>query len=87
MKNKLLKNINEFHHLCHMAMRIDAGNFAKENFPKIIEENWDDKKTDKENLKAVKDLFETNRKLNETIGNPEAAKVIAAFQECWLYKL
>ena len=87
MKNKLLKNINEFHHLCYMAMRIGAGDFAKENFPKIIEENWDDEKTDKENLKTVKDMFETNRKLNETIGNPEAAKVIAAFQEGWLDKL
>lgn len=87
MKEKLLKEIEQFHHLCHMAMRIDAGNFAKENFPKIIEENWDDKKTDDENLKEVKDMFETNRKLNETIGNQEAAKVIAAFQEGWLDKL
>jgi hypothetical protein len=39
MKEKLLKEIEQFHHLCHMAMRIDAGDFAKENFPKIIEEN------------------------------------------------
>lgn len=87
MKEKLLKEIENFHHLCYMAMKISAGDFAKENFPQVVENLWDENKSDEENLKSVKDMFETNKKLNESIGNPEAAKVISAFQEGWLSKL
>ena len=87
MKQRLLKSIDEFQHLCYMAMRINAGDFAKENFPKLVENFWDENKSDKDNLKAIKDMFETNRQLNNTIGNPEAAKVIAAYQEGWLDKI
>ena len=87
MKQKLLKEIDDFQHLCYMAMRISAGDFTKENFPKLVNNIWDDNKSDEDNLKEVKDMFETNKKLNETVGNPEAAKVISAFQEGWLNKM
>lgn len=87
MKQKILKSIDEFQHLCYMAMRLSAGDFAKDNFPKLVENLWDDNKSDEENLKEVKDIFETNKKLNQTVGNPEAAKVIAAYQEGWLDKI
>jgi hypothetical protein len=87
MKKRILKDIDEFQHLCYMAMKISAGDFAKENFPKLVENFWDDNKSDTENLNEIKKMFETNKTLNETMGNPDAAQVIAAFQEGWLSKL
>lgn len=87
MKDKLLSSINEFQHLCYMAMKIGAGDFAKDNFPKLIENIWDDEKNDEDNLKEIKDMFETNRVLNQTMGNHDAAQVIAAYQDGWLSKI
>lgn len=87
MKQKLLKEIDDFQHLCYMAMKISAGDFAKENFPKLVNNIWDDNKSDEENLNEIKEMFDTNKKLNESIGNPAAAQVIAAFQEGWLNKM
>ena len=87
MKQKLLREIDSFHDICYMMMKISAGDFAKENFPKLVNNVWDDNKSDEENLNEVKDMFETNRKLNETAGNQAAAQVIAAFQEGWLNKV
>lgn len=87
MKQKLLKSIDAFQHLCYMTMRISAGDFAKENFPKLVENFWDENKSDEDNLKVIKDMFETNRQLNNTIGNPEAAKVIEIYQKGWLNEI
>lgn len=87
MKQKLLRSIDEFQNLCYMSMKMSAGDFAKENFPKLIENFWDDNKTDEDNLEAVKNMFETNRVLNQSMGNPNAAQVIAAYQEGWLNKI
>ena len=87
MKQKLLRSIDSFVNLLYMYMKTGAAQFAQENFPKIVNNIWDDSKTDEENLKEIKDMFEMNKKLNETgCGNAEAAKVIAAFQEGWLNK-
>ena len=87
MKQKILNQINDFVNLCYTAFAISAGDFAKENFQNLVENIWDEKKTDNENLKEVKDLFELNRHLNEKAGNPFAAKTIATFQEGWLNKI
>ena len=88
MKQKLLNEIDNFVEVCYMMFKIGAGDFAKENFPKIVENFWNDDKTDQENLQTVKNMFEANRKLNETpMGNPNVAQVIKAFQDGWLNKL
>lgn len=87
MKEKILNEIDEFVRLCYTAFKLGAGDFAKENFPTIVENFWDDEKSDKENLKTIKQMFETNKKLNEINGSKEAAKVIEVFQEGWLNKI
>jgi len=86
MKEKLLKEIDDFVHLCYMAFKISVGDWAKENFPQVIENLWVDDRSDAENVKEIKEMFETNRVLNENIGNPAAAQVIKAFQDGWLNK-
>lgn len=87
MKQKILDAINEFVSICYTMFKLSAGDFAKENFPKIVDNFWDETKSSEENVNAVKEMFETNRKLNEAIGNPAAAQVIAAFQKGWLNKI
>ena len=54
MKEKILNEINEFVSLCYTAFKLGAGDFAKENFPTIVENFWDGEKTDKENLETIK---------------------------------
>ena len=87
MKQKLLKEIDSFVHLCYMAFKMSAGDWAKENFVPLVENFWDEKRSDEENIKEIKEMFETNRVLNENIGNPAAAQVIKAFQDGWLNKI
>lgn len=87
MKQKLLKEIDSFVHLCYMAFKMHAGDWAKKNFVPLVENFWDEKRSDEENIKEIKEMFETNRVLNETIGNPAAAQVIKAFQDGWLNKI
>ena len=87
MKEKILNKIDDFVSLCYTAFKLGAGDFAKENFPTIVENFWDSEKTDKENLETIKQMFETNKKLNEINGSKEAAKVIEVFQEGWLNKI
>ena len=87
MKKKLLKEIDNFRDTCYMMGKISAGNFVEKKFSELVNNIWDDNKSNEENMKKVKDMFETNRVLNETVGNSAAAQVIAAFQEGWLNKL
>lgn len=88
MKQKILREIESFVNLLYMSMKIGAAEFAQNNFKKLVDEQWDDSKTNEENLKNIKDMFELNKNLNNTpAGNPEAAKVIEIFQEGWLNKL
>jgi len=87
MKQKLLNTIDSFVNLCYTAFKIDAGNFAKNNFPKLVNNLWDESKSDEYNLKEIKDMFETNKKLNESVGNQTAAQVIDVFQKGWLNEI
>jgi hypothetical protein len=87
MKQKLLNTIDSFVNLCYTAFKIDAGNFAKNNFPKLVNNLWDESKSDEYNLKEIKDMFETNKKLNESVGNQAAAQVIDVFQKGWLNEI
>ena len=87
VKDKILGSISEFSSLCRTMFKLSAGDFADENFPKIVDGFWEDGKDDSYNLDAVKGAFEMNRKLNERNGNSEAAKVIAVYQEGWLSKI
>lgn len=87
MKKKLLETIDSFVSLCYTTFKIDAGDFARDNFPKMVNNLWDESKSDEDNLKEIKDMFETNKNLNESVGNPAAAQVIDVFQKGWLDKL
>ena len=87
-KRAVLHEIDSFVNLLYMYMKTGAADFAQKNFPELVNNVWDDSKTEAENLEEIKNMFEMNKKLNETpAGNPEAAKTIAAFQEGWLDKL
>jgi len=87
MKKKILDAIREFHDLCYTMFKLGAGDFAKNNFPAIVDRFWEEGKSDKDNLKAVKDAFELERRLQDSTDHAEAAKVIAVFQEGWLNKI
>lgn len=87
MKEKILNEINDFVNTCYTMFKIGAGDFAKENFTKLIENTWDDSKTDEENFKEVKSLFENNAAINESLGHTEVAKTIRIFMTGWLDKI
>ena len=87
MKQKILNSIKDFYNLCYTIFNLGAGNFAKNNFPSIVEKFWDENKDDKDNLKSIKSAFELEKHLQENNGNTKAAEVIVAFQEGWLNKI
>lgn len=87
MKEKILNEINDFVNTCYTMFKISAGDFAKENFTKLIENTWDVSKTDEENFKEVKSLFESNAAINESLGHTEVAKTIRIFMTGWLDKI
>lgn len=87
MKEKILKEINDFVNTLYTCFKIGAGDFAKSNFPKMVDNFYDDKKTDEENLKAIKDAFETEKKLQKFTGNLQVMELIDAFQKGWLDKI
>jgi hypothetical protein len=60
-------------------MKNSAAEFADNNFKKLINENWDESKSDEENTEEVKKMFDMNMNLNTTLGNTEAASVIETF--------
>jgi hypothetical protein len=87
MKQRILNAIREFYDLCYTMFKLGAGDYAKNNFPAIVDRFWDDSKSDQENLKAVKDAFELEKRLQDGAGMQESSKVIGAFQEGWLNKI
>jgi len=87
MKQKILDSIKDFYNLCYTMFNLSAVDFAKNNFPTIVEKFWDENKGDEDNLKSIKSAFELEKHLQESNGGNKAAEVIAAFQEEWLNKL
>lgn len=88
MKQKLHEAIDDFVSLCKTAFKIGAAEFAEKTFHQIVDNFCEDGKTDEENLKAVRGMFEANEKLNSNgMGNPEAAKVFRVFIDGWLDKI
>lgn len=87
MKNKILKSIDDFTNTCYTMFKIGAGDFAKDNFPKIVENFWNNEKTDIENLKSIKNAFETEKKIQKIQGNSNLVTIIECFQEGWLDKI
>lgn len=87
LKQKVLNEINNFINTLNMFMKIGPAKFAEEYFYKVVNNFWDDSKTEEENLKTIKDMFEMSKKMNEISGNIEAVKTISVFQEGWLNKL
>jgi hypothetical protein len=87
MKQKILDSIKDFYNLCYTMFNLSAGDFAKNNFPVIVEKFWDENKGDEDNLKSIKSAFELEKRLQESNGGNKAAEVIAVFQEGWLNKI
>jgi hypothetical protein len=86
MKEKILKEIDSFVNMCYTMFKIGAGDFAKENFPRLVENFYDENRSDEENYKAIKDMFELNIVFNQKT-NEEVAKTIQIFLEGWYDKI
>lgn len=78
-KQEILHEVDSFVNTCYMLMKIGAAQFAQENFTKLVNQNWDDTKSDEENTNEVKQMFEMNKVLNKNMGNNAAAQVIDSF--------
>ena len=78
-KVELLRETESFVNTCYMLMKNGAARFAQENFTKLVNQNWDDTKSDEENTNEVKRMLEMNKVLNENMGNNAAAQVIDTF--------
>jgi len=78
-KVELLREIDSFVNTCYMLMKNGAAQFAQENFTKLVNQNWDDTKSDEENTNEVKRMLEMNKVLNENMENNAAAQVIDTF--------
>lgn len=87
MKEKILKSIDDFVSTCYTMFKLGAGDFAKENFPKLVKNCWDDSQSDEQNLINIKLMFNTNKNLNEIQGNMNAAQTIEVFVKGWLDKI
>lgn len=40
MKKRILDSIKDFYNLCYTMFKLSAGDFAKNNFPHIVENFW-----------------------------------------------
>lgn len=87
MQEKILKSIDDFIDTCYTMFKIGAGDFAKKNFPSLVNNVWDDSQSDEQNLIDIKSMFDMNKKLNEMQGNMNAAQTIEVFVEGWLDKI
>lgn len=87
MQEKILKSIDDFINTCYTMFKVGAGDFAKKNFPSLVNNVWDDSQSDKQNLINIKSMFDMNKKLNEMQGNMNAAQTIDVFVEGWLDKI
>lgn len=87
MKKKIENSIGDFVSICYTYFKIGAGDFAKENFYKLVENCWDNNKSEGENLSEIKSMFKLNANLNKINGNSEASKTIQAFIDGWLNKI
>jgi len=87
MKEKILNEIKNFSDMCYTMFKIGAGDYAKQNFPNLVENFYDENRSDKENFKAIKDMFELNIVFNQHSGNLKAAAVIETFLNGWYNKI
>ena len=87
MKEQILKSIDDFVSTCYTFFKVSAGDFAKENFPIIVENVWDDEITDLDNYENIKKLFQTNAILLSHQNKDQAAKCIEIFLEGWFDKI
>lgn len=78
-KQEILHEVDSFVNTCYMFMKNSAAEFADNNFKKLINENWDESKSDEENTEEVKKMFDMNMNLNTALGNTSAASVIETF--------
>ncbi|MBO6272557.1 hypothetical protein J6O48_07230 [bacterium] len=87
MKEKILKSIDDFAVTCYTMFKIGAGDFAKKNFPVLVNDIWDESESDEQNLIIIKSMFNVNKNLYEVQGNMSAAQTIDVFVKGWLDKI
>lgn len=87
MKQRILDSIKDYIRTLETMFRISAAEFVKEKFPKLVNEYWEEGKTDDENRKEIRDAFERSVFLVKMQGHDEAAKVISIYLEGWFDKI
>ena len=87
MKTKVLNSINNFVNILFTMFKVPQGEFAKKEFPKIVDNFWNDNASDAENLKAVKDAFQLEKEMQDMSNNRPVAMLIESFQSGWLNKI
>lgn len=83
MKTKLLKSIDSFVLLLFTFGKVGYAEWAKNNFPKMVNNLWEEDKSDADNIKNIEEQFNLNKTINELQGNVDAVKCIDAFLEGW----
>ena len=78
-KNELLHQIESFVNAYMFIMKNEVIDYANENFTKLVNEKWEDSKSDDENILEVMNTLKTNIAIEKAMGNKEVVKVIETF--------
>lgn len=87
MKKVLLNSIDSFVSALFTFGKVGQAQFARTNFPKIVEGVWADDKSDAENIKNVEAQFVFNKNLNQFQGNTVVSQCIDAYLEGWFVEV
>lgn len=84
MKTLILKKVDEYVSLLNTMFKLQQADFVKNNIPTLINNVWDESKSDQDNLKELKGMLTLNTNLNKQLGNNQASELIKIFLEQYL---
>ena len=84
MKTLILKKVDEYVSLLNTMFKLNSADFVKNNIPTIINNVWDESKSDQDNLNELKGMLTLNANLNKHQGNNQASELIKIFLEQYL---
>lgn len=84
MKTLILKKVDEYVNLLNTMFKLQQADFVKNNIPTIINNVWDESKSDQDNLKELKGMLILNANINKHIRNKQTSELIKIFLEQYL---
>lgn len=84
MKTLILKKVDEYVSLLNTMFKLQHADFVKNNIPTLINNVWDESKSDQDNLKELKGMLTLNANLNEHQGNQQASELFKIFLEQYI---